>query len=112
VEIRRGQIYWADWNPGRGSEQVGLRPALIIQNDLGNKYGSTTIIASLTTVINKPYPFLVNCTAKESGLPKDSSVDLAMIMTMDKTRLKGKCGELSPSRMTEIDNAIKVSLGF
>src|SRR4030066_2132396 len=99
-EIRRGEIYWIDWNPGRGSEQGGLRPALIIQNDIGNKYSLTTIVAALTTAVEKPYPFLVKVTAKESGLPKDSTVNLAVILTIDKVRLGEKCGGLRETKMS------------
>ena len=109
-EIKRGEIYWVDWNPSRGSEQSGLRPALVIQNDIGNKYSPTTIVAALSTATEKPYPFLVKVTAKESGLPKDSTVNLAVIMTIDKTRLADKCGELSEAKMDEVDKAIKASL--
>lgn len=111
-EIKRGEIYWVDWNPGRGSEQSGLRPALVIQNDIGNKYSPTTIIAALTTAVEKQYPFTVKVSAKESGLPKDSTANLAVIMTIDKTRLVNKCGELNHKKMIEVDQAIKVSLGL
>ena len=111
-EIERGEIYWINWNPGRGSEQSGLRPALVIQNDTGNKYSSTTIVAALTTSVKKSYPFLVKVTARESGLTRDSTVNLAVIMTIDKNRLVDKCGELSEAKMAEIDEAIKVSLGL
>jgi mRNA interferase MazF len=88
-----------------------LRPALIIQNDVGNKYSPTTIVAALTTAMEKPYPFTVKVTAKESGLPKDSTVNLAVIMTVDKTRLTEKCGELSETKMAEVNEAIKASVG-
>ena len=111
-DIKRGEIYWVDWNPGRGSEQSGLRPALVIQNDIGNRYSPTTIVAALTTAVEKQYPFLVKITARESGLPKDSTVNLAAIMTIDKTRLTEKCGELSEAKMNEVSEAIKVSLGL
>ena len=110
--IRRGEIYWVDWNPGRGSEQSGVRPALVIQNDVGNDFSPTTIVAALTTAIERPYPFLVKVSAKESGLPKDGSVNLAVILTIDKTRLRDRCGELSESKLSEINEAIKVSLGL
>lgn len=109
-DIKRGEIYWIDWSPGRGSEQSGLRPALVIQNDTGNRYSPTTIVAALTTAIEKPYPFLVKVTTKESGLPKDSTINLAVIMTIDKTRLTDKCGELSEAKMAEANKAIKASL--
>lgn len=110
--IRRGEIYWVDWEKGKGSEQAGVRPALIIQNDVGNKASPTTIIASLTTAPNKPYPFLVEFTAQESGLDKDGAVDLAAIQTIDKVRLGDKCGQLPSQKMLEIDEAIRVSLGL
>jgi len=111
-DIRRGEIYWVNWNPGRGSEQGGLRPALVIQNDIGNKFSPTTIVAALTTAVEKPYPFLVRVTAKESGLPRDSTVNLAVILTVDKTRLTRKCGELSEAKMSEVNEAIRASLGI
>jgi len=111
-DIKRGEIYWVDWSPGRGSEQSGLRPALVVQNDVGNKFSPTTIVAALTTAVEKPYPFLVKVTAKESGLPKDSTVNLAVILTVDKTRLRNKCGELSEAKMLEVNEAIKASLGL
>src|SRR4030042_1563961 len=111
-DIRRGDIYWVDWNPARGNEQRGLRPALVIQNDIGNKFSPTTIVAALTTAIEKTYPFLVRVTAKESGLPKDSSINLAVIITIDKARLTSRCGELSEAKMTEVNEAIKASLAL
>lgn len=101
-----------NWSPARGSEQYGIRPALVIQNDVGNAYGNTTIVAALTTAVDKPYPFMVKVTAKESGLPKDSTIDLAIIMTIDKARLTDKCGELSEAKMAAVDTAIKASLGL
>ena len=111
-DIKRGEIYWVDWNPGRGSEQSGLRPALVIQNDVGNRFSPTTIVAAFTTAIEKPYPFLAKVTAKESGLPKDSTINLAVILTVDKIRLTDKCGELGEAKMAEVDEAIKVSIGL
>lgn len=111
-DIKRGEIYWVDWNPGRGSEQSGLRPALVVQNDVGNKFSPTTIVAALTTAVEKSYPFLVKVTAKESGLPKDGTVNLAVILTVDKTRLGNKCGELSKAKMLEVNEAIRASLGL
>jgi mRNA interferase MazF len=111
MEVRRGEIYWVDWSPGRGSEQLGMRPALVIQNDTGNRFGSTTIVAALTTAADKAYPFLVKCAARESGLPKDSMINLAAIMTVDKGRLVNKAGKLAENRMAEVDAAIKASLG-
>jgi mRNA interferase MazF len=111
-DIKRGEIYWVDWNPGRGSEQVGLRPALVIQNNTGNEFSPTTIVAALTTAVEKPYPFLVKITAVESGLSRDSMVNLAAIMTVDKRRLSNKAGVLNQTKMNQVDAAIKVSLGL
>ena len=110
--IKRGEIYWVDWNPARGSEQKGKRPALIIQNDVGNEFGSTTIVTSCTTAFTKPYPFIVPVTSKESGLPKDCSVNLAQLFTVDKSRLGDKCGKLNMQKMQKIDEAIKKSLSI
>ena len=111
-DVERGEIYWVNWNPARGSEQSGLRPALVIQNDIGNKFSPTTIVAALTTAIEKSYPFLVKVTAKESGLPKDSTVNLSAVMTIDKTRLTDKCGELHEAKMSQVNDAIRASLGL
>ncbi len=111
-EVKRGEIYWVDWSPGRGSEQSGMRPALIIQNDTGNRRSPTTIVAALTTALEKPYPFLVKITASESGLPRDSMVNLAAILTIDQTHLCDKCGELSRTKMAEVNEAIKTSLAL
>lgn len=111
-EIKRGEIYRVDWSPGRGSEQSGLRPALVIQNDVGNKFSPTTIVAAITTAPEKPYPFMVRITASESGLPRDSMINLAAILTIHQTRLRDKCGELSQTKMAEVDKAIKTSLAL
>lgn len=110
--VKRGEIYWVDWERRKGSEQSGVRPALIIQNDIGNKVSPNTIVASLTTAPNKPYPFLVEFTSQESGLEKNGAVDLASIMTTSKMRLGDKCGQLSSQKMLEVDRAIKLSLGL
>lgn len=111
-DIKRGEIYRVDWERGKGSEQEGVRPALIIQNDVGNKVSPNTIIASITTAPNPPYPFLVEFTKEESGLEKDGTVDLGSIITIDKMRLSDKCGQLPSRKMSEVDQAIKISLGL
>ena len=110
--IRRGEIYRVDWGKGKGSEQSGIRPALIIQNDDGNKVSPNTIVASITSAPNKPYPFLVEFTPQESGLDKGGVVDLASILTISKTRLGDKCGQLNQAKMAQIDQAIKISLSL
>jgi mRNA interferase MazF len=108
--INRGEIYWVDWSPGRGSEQSGVRPALIIQNNIGNEFSPTTIVAACTTAEVKPYPFIIPVTSKESGLPKDCKINLSAILTIDKSCLGEKCGQLSEEKMSEVDAAIKRSL--
>ena len=111
-EVKRGEIYWVDWNPGRGSEETGLRPALIIQNDIGNHYSRAVIIATCSTADVKPYPFIVPVKKEESGLPEDFHVNLSAILTIDKSRLGNRCGELNKEKMIEVDAAIKSSLGL
>lgn len=110
--IKRGEIYWVDWEEGKGSEQAGVRPALIIQNNTGNTMSPTTIVASLTTAPNKPYPFLVEFSPEESGLDKGGAIDLAAIQTIDKVRLGDRYGQLTSKKMVEVDRAIKISLGL
>jgi mRNA interferase MazF len=112
VSIKRGEIYQVNWNPGRGHEQKGERPALIIQNDIGNDKSPTTIVACCTTAPNKPYPFIVCYTASESGMTTDGAVDLAQIMTVDNVRLLYKRGCLNYNKMKEINVALKISLGI
>ncbi|MCL6477843.1 MAG: type II toxin-antitoxin system PemK/MazF family toxin [Peptococcaceae bacterium] len=111
-EIKRGDVFLVDFNPARGSEQAGMRPALIIQNDTGNKYGATTIVAAITTAIQKNYPFLVRLNIGEGGLEKECAVNLAQILTIDKGRLIRKLGNLSGEKMQAVDRAIRISLGL
>jgi len=112
MAVRRGEIYWVDWSPGRGSEQVGKRPALVIQNDTGNQFSTTTIVAALGTAPVKAYPFIVPITAAESGLTRDSHVNLSAIVSVGMTRLGDRCGELTPEKMAEVDEALKRSLAL
>jgi mRNA interferase MazF len=111
-EIKRGDIFWVNWNPSRGSEQSGRRPALVIQNDTGNRTSPTVIVAACTTSLGKSYPFLISITADESGLPKDSVINVSHIMTIDKNRLEDKCGRLNREKMDKVDMALKMSLGI
>jgi len=110
--VKRGEIHWVDWDPSRGSEQAGKRPALILQNDTGNRHSPTTIVAACSTAPKKQYPFVVAIAKSESGLPKDSSIDLAAIMTIDQSRLCGKVGELTAAKMAEVEQALKYSLAL
>jgi len=112
VTCKRGEIYLVDWSPGRGSEQAGIRPALIIQNDLGNKFSPTVIVATISTKSKKVYPFHVLIEPEESGLPEGSIVKLEQIMTIDKERLIKKVGFLNDKKMEEVEIAIHRSLGL
>ena len=108
---KRGEIWTVNFNPGRGSEVKGPRPALILQNDIGNQYAATTIVAAITTTIKK-YPVTVIIPDRVGGLKETSIVNLAQILTIDKGRLIKKLGSLEKDRMDEVDGAIKVSLGI
>lgn len=110
--VRRGDIWWLDWSPGRGSEQRGRRPALVIQNDVGNRYSPTTIVAAVTSRGSPQYPFLVSVTARESGLPRNSFVNLAQILTVDKSRLLERAGRLRGGKLEEVNKALALSVGL
>ncbi len=112
MPLLRGEIWWIDFGTPRGSEQGGRRPALIIQNDTGNISSSTTIIAAVTTKVKSPYPFHVEISALESGLPENSTVLLEQLLTISKSRLLSRAGTLSSAKMKLIDRAIQVSLGL
>ena len=106
---KRGEIWLVDFRPSRGSEIKGLRPALILQNNTGNDYAATTIIAAITSVI-KLYPITVLLQANAAGLKKDSMVNLAQILTIDKSRLRRKISTLDKKIMQKVDRALCVSL--
>ena len=111
--IRRGELYYADLSPVVGSEQGGIRPVLIVQNDTGNKYSPTIICAAITSQINKAkLPTHIELSAHEFGLPKDSVVLLEQIRTLDKRRLKERIGALTPTTMQNVNAALMISLGF
>ena len=111
--IRRGDIYYADLSPVIGSEQGGLRPVLIVQNDIGNKYSPTVIAAAITSRMSKAkLPTHIDIYAKDAGLAKDSVFLLEQIRTIDKKRLKEKMGHLDDTAMNDVNNAISVSFGL
>lgn len=113
VKIRRGEIFLANLEPVRGSEQGGIRPVLIIQNDIGNEYSTTTIVAPLTSnMIKKEYPTNVFVSKRESKLDKDSTILLNQIRTIDKNRINKKIGSLDNFTMNKVNKAIKVSLSL
>jgi mRNA interferase MazF len=112
-DVRRGDIYYADLSPVVGSEQGGIRPVLIVQNDVGNKHSPTVIAAAITSQINKArLPTHIELSAQTYGLTKDSVVLLEQIRTIDKKRLKERMGRLDNELMGKIDNAIAVSFGL
>ncbi len=110
--IKRGDIFYADLSPVVGSEQGGVRPILIVQNDIGNKYSPTIIAAAITSKLTKAkLPTHIELAAIDYGLEKDSVVLLEQIRTLDKTRLKEKISSLSESKMQEVTKAMLISLG-
>ena len=111
--IKRGDIYYADLSPVVGSEQGGLRPVLIVQNDVGNRYSPTVIAAAITSRLTKSrLPTHIDVMADKVGLQKDSVVLLEQIRTIDKTRLREKMGHLDDDVMHRVDEAIGVSFGL
>ncbi len=111
--IKRGELYYADLSPVVGSEQGGVRPVLVVQNDVGNKYSPTVIAAAVTSRINKAkLPTHIELGAKEYGLQKDSVVLLEQIRTLDKCRLKDRIGEIPTDVMAKVNRALMISLGF
>jgi mRNA interferase MazF len=107
----RGDIWLVNFNPGRGSEQRGIRPALIVQNDVGNQFAATIIIAAITTTI-KPYPVTVVVRGGTCGLPRESMVNLAQILTVDKQRLIRRLGRLTSELQTAVNRALRISLAL
>jgi mRNA interferase MazF len=113
VSVKRGDIYYADLSPVVGSEQGGLRPVLIVQNDIGNKYSPTVIAAAITSRMGKTkLPTHIDIYADKAGLAKDSVVLLEQIRTIDKRRLKEKIGHLDDGMMNTVNNAISISFGL
>ncbi|MFQ5616769.1 MAG: type II toxin-antitoxin system PemK/MazF family toxin [Anaerolineales bacterium] len=125
MRVKRGEIYWVEFDPVKGSEQGGLRPALIVQQDMGNRYSPTTIVVAITrTIPPKRYPFVVVIESEESGLPKRSAVNCAHMATIQQigpsSRLRSPRGEekvrsigqLSVEKMAEVDRALQYNLGL
>ncbi len=113
MTVKRGEIYYADLSPVVGSEQGGVRPVLIIQNDVGNKYSPTVIAAAITSQQDKTQlPTHISVEAEGSGLQKNSIVLLEQVRTIDKRRLKEKMGNLDVSMMDKVDKALSVSFGL
>ena len=113
MTVRRGDIYFADLSPVVGSEQGGVRPVLIVQNDVGNRHSPTVICAAVTSQMNKAkLPTHIALSAMEYALPKDSVILLEQIRTIDKQRLKEKVCHLDDAMMQRVNHALLISLGL
>lgn len=113
MSVKRGDVYYADLSPVVGSEQGGIRPVLVIQNDVGNKYSPTVIVAAITSQIQKAkLPTHVEVEAEKYGLEKDSVILLEQIRTIDKQRLNEKVAHIGEERMLKINEALLISLGL
>lgn len=125
MTAKRGELYWVDFSPARGSEISGLRPALVVQHDLGNTYSSTTVVAAVTrTIPPRPYPFTVVISPEESGLPSLSLVNCSQLFTIQQrgpaSRLCPPPGEselrpigrLDPAKLAQVDAALRYNLGL
>ena len=111
--VKRGEIYYADLSPVVGSEQGGVRPVLIVQNDTGNRHSPTVIAAAITSQTGKAkLPTHIELAAERCGLPKDSVILLEQIRTLDKKRLKEKMGHLGEGMMDHVNTAIAISFGL
>ena len=110
--VRRGEIYLVSLDATRGREQRGQRPALVIQNDSGNEFSATTMVAVMSTQANAGYHFRVEVQPDEGGLREASTIMLDQIRTVDQTRLRDRLGKASPAVMEEVDRALHHSLGL
>jgi mRNA interferase MazF len=111
--IKRGDIFYADLSPVVGSEQGGMRPVLIIQNDIGNKFSPTVIATAITSQLNKAkLPTHIEISDRSYGLSKDSVILLEQIRTLDKRRLREKMGSVDDALMQRVDTALALSLGL
>ena len=113
MEVHRGEVFYADLSPVVGSEQGGVRPVLIVQNEVGNRHSPTVIAAAITSRLDKTrLPTHINISAAETGLTKDSIVLLEQIRTLDKRRLRERAGQITPEDQRRVDQALDVSLGL
>jgi mRNA interferase MazF len=125
MSVKRGEIYWVEFEPVKGSEQGGLRPALVIQNDTGNRFSPTTVVAAITRIVPpKPYPFIVVVEPAESGLRAASAINCSQLATIQQSgpqsRLRSHAGEkeirpighLSEVKMKEVAEALRFNFGL
>ena len=108
---KRGEVWVVNWNPARGSEQAGKRPALVIQNDIGNEKAPTTIVAAISSSV-RLYPMNVEINPPEGGIDRPSLIKTSQILTVAKERLEKRLGQLSKDQMDDVDKAIKLSLAL
>lgn len=108
---RRGELYWVDFDPARGVEQGGRRPALVVQNDRGNQNSSYTVVAAVSSApLPRVYPFTVLLAAGDGGLPRGGHINCAQILTIDQSRLQGRIGALPPDLLQQVDDALRYEL--
>ena len=113
MEVRRGEVFYADLSPVVGSEQGGIRPVLIVQNDIGNRHSPTVIAAAITSKLDKTkLPTHINLRGASCGLAKDSIVLLEQIRTLDKRRLRERAGQITPADQQRVNEALGVSVGL
>lgn len=125
MPVKRGEIYWVEFDPVKGNEQGGLRPALVVQNDIGNRYGPTTVVVAITrTIPPQPYPFIVVVEPHESGLPVRSTINCAQIATIQQSGKDSRfrpargattvqpIGRLPDNKLEEVDKALLFNLGI
>ena len=112
MNIQRGDIFYADLNNSLGSEQSGIRPVLIVQNDVGNKFSNTVIVLPITSKTKSNIPTHVNIQGIRYGLEKDSVILAEQVRTLDKKRLKQKVGSIDYKTLEKVKNAIEISLGI
>ena len=113
MEVHRGEVFYADLSPVVGSEQGGIRPVLILQNDVGNRHSPTVIAAAITSKQDKTHlPTHIGIPGGSCGLTRDSIVLLEQIRTLDKSRLRERTGQLNPDTQHRVDNALGISVGL
>jgi mRNA interferase MazF len=108
---KRGEIYWVNFNPARGTEQAGRRPALVVQNDRGNQFSPYTVVVAISSApLPRVYPFTVALSQGDGNLPREGHVNCAQLLTLDQNRLEERIGELSRTKMAEVDAALRYEL--
>ena len=123
--VKRGEIYWVEFDPVKGNEQSGLRPALVVQNDTGNRHSPTTVVVAITSKLPaQPFPFVVVIEPTESGLPVHSAVNCSQMATIQQTGTVSRLrpprgqtevrpiGQLGPERMADVDRALRFNLAL